>query len=135
MSLQNPTTFNLGDKDSEYSDAALSDTNEDSPKTHKGVYFFGALAALGGASGGFDMGIIGGIMGSMELFNERFLGTESERPYRSGLFVSMMLLAATIGGLSSGTLCGKRIMKQMPFISIMFLTFLSIVSFTHRCYQ
>ncbi|SAL99831.1 hypothetical protein [Absidia glauca] len=107
MSLQDPTTFTLEGKDCDYSDAALPDTNGTSPKTHKGVYFFGALAALGGASGGFDMGIIGGIMGSMELFNERFLGDESERPYRSGLFVSLMLLGATIGGLSSGTLCAS----------------------------
>lgn len=117
----------MAGKDSLHNDAVFTDTTESFPKAHKGVYFFGALAAVGGVSVGFDMGIIGGILGSMELFNERFLGNESERPYRSGLLVSLMFLTATIGGLSSGTLCGKRRMKQMPSPSILFLTLFFIV--------
>ncbi|ORZ05827.1 general substrate transporter [Absidia repens] len=74
------------------------------PKTHKGIYLYGVLAALGGSSVGYDTGAISGIM-TMDLFAERFLGDESQSPYRSGLLVALMLLTATLGGLLSGNLC------------------------------
>lgn len=95
------------DQNPGYQDNISCTSVESLPKTHKGVYFFGVLAALGGASVGYDTGVISGIMGAMPLFNDRFLGDATESPYRSGLLVAMMLLTATLGGLLSGNLCGK----------------------------
>ncbi|KAI8096227.1 general substrate transporter [Halteromyces radiatus] len=73
-------------------------------KTHKGVYTFGILAALGGCSVGYDTGAVSSIM-TMGPFIDRFMGDASQQPYRSGLLVALMLLTATLGGLLSGNLC------------------------------
>lgn len=71
----------------------------------KSLYMAGVIAAGGGFVVGFDTGAISGTM-SLDPFISRFLNQDSD--YRQALLVAIMLLTATIGGLSSGIICGKK---------------------------
>lgn len=71
----------------------------------KSLYMAGLIAAGGGFVIGFDTGAISGTM-SLVPFMDRFLNQDAE--YREALLVAIMLLTATIGGLSSGNICGKN---------------------------
>ncbi|KAI7866568.1 general substrate transporter [Mucor mucedo] len=68
----------------------------------KSLYMAGLIAAGGGFVIGFDTGAISGTM-SLVPFMDRFLNQDAE--YREALLVAIMLLTATIGGLSSGNIC------------------------------
>lgn len=70
----------------------------------KSLYMAGIIAAGGGFVIGFDTGAISGTM-SLVPFMDRFLDQDAN--YRESLLVAIMLLTATIGGLSSGNICGN----------------------------
>ena len=91
----------------------LSEYDNESVMTRKSIhrggrrslYMAGVVAAGGGFVVGFDSGAISGTM-VLQPFIDRFLSEDGT--YRQALLVAMMLLTATIGGLISGNVCGKK---------------------------